>query len=295
MGKLDFVYTTSGLEASFRVISKVPVKAILDWDFGDDKGEVFNGKRHESYSYEESGFYTVTLTVSDSSGLNETIQKTIVICDYAHTTLPDSIYNLIDNYLPKEIAEELTQEEKALFIQKWQLYIGPLVTHLIPPDKYKDELWYEALENQLIMELAVFDYLQVQLLKLLTNTGESLSEITKPGGNDSEDGGARGDRVKQITTGPTEVQFYDSVSDSISSLWKTFSNAMQPGGVIDELWKNICTLAERLEIFLPFCRQPYSPVVPRVVDRRIVTQLAGPNPTAPLNRGSFKLVKKSRS
>ena len=36
-----------------------------------------------------------------------------------------SIYNLIDNYLPKEIAEELTQEEKALFIQKWQLYIGP--------------------------------------------------------------------------------------------------------------------------------------------------------------------------
>ena len=43
MGKLDFVYTTSGLEASFRVISKVPVKAILDWDFGDDKGEVFNG------------------------------------------------------------------------------------------------------------------------------------------------------------------------------------------------------------------------------------------------------------
>lgn len=127
------------------------------------------------------------------------------------------------------------------------------------------------------------------------STGESLSEITKPGGNDSEDGGARGDRVKQITTGPTEVQFYDSVSDSISSLWKTFSNAMQPGGVIDELRKNICTLAERLEIFLPFCRQPYSPVVPRVVDRRIVTQLAGPNPTAPLNRGSFKLVKKPRS
>ena len=32
---------------------------------------------------------------------------------------------------------------------------------------------------------------------------------------------------------------------------------------------------------VPFCRQPYSLVVPRVVDRRIVTQLAGPNPTAP--------------
>ena len=39
---LDFTYVTSGLEVSFRVLTKVPAKSIFDWDFGDDKGEVFN-------------------------------------------------------------------------------------------------------------------------------------------------------------------------------------------------------------------------------------------------------------
>jgi PKD repeat protein len=58
---LDFTYVTSGLEVSFRVLTKVPAKSIFDWDFGDDKGEVFNGGRHQSYSYEKSGFYDVTL------------------------------------------------------------------------------------------------------------------------------------------------------------------------------------------------------------------------------------------
>ena len=37
---LTFVTLRSGLEVSFRVISKVPAKSIFDWDFGDDKGEV---------------------------------------------------------------------------------------------------------------------------------------------------------------------------------------------------------------------------------------------------------------
>ena len=36
---LDFTYVTSGLEVSFRVLTKVPAKSIFDWDFGDDKGE----------------------------------------------------------------------------------------------------------------------------------------------------------------------------------------------------------------------------------------------------------------
>ena len=35
---LDFTYVTSGLEVSFRVLTKVPAKSIFDWDFGDDKG-----------------------------------------------------------------------------------------------------------------------------------------------------------------------------------------------------------------------------------------------------------------
>ena len=38
MDNLDFVAIANGLEVSFRVLTKVPAKAIFDWDFGDDKG-----------------------------------------------------------------------------------------------------------------------------------------------------------------------------------------------------------------------------------------------------------------
>ena len=143
---LDFLYVTSGLEVSFRVISKVPAKSIFDWDFGDDKGEVFNGGRHVSYYYETPGFYTVTLHVTNSNGLDITVDKTLVVCDYGHTALADTIYNLIDHYIPSEISEGMTREDKSIYITKWQYYIGPLVNHQIPADKYTDELWYEALE-----------------------------------------------------------------------------------------------------------------------------------------------------
>lgn len=286
---IDFIYVTSGLEVSFRVLCKVPVKCVFDWDFGDDTDQVFN-KRHVSHSYKSAGFYTVTLHVTSSTGLDEVIQKTVVICDYGHTTLSDSIYVLIDNYIPSEITEGMTREEKAIYIQKWQYYIGPLVNHLIPPDKYLDELWYEALENQLIMELASWDYLNVKIQNLMISTGEYLSQLTstKETTGDGESGPekARGDRIKQITTGPTEVQYYDILSDSISSLWDKYSSSMKPGGFMDELRKNLCMLAARLEIYLPFCNTITREVVPRVVNHRRQGPIDGPNPTAPINKAS---------
>lgn len=206
---LDFTYVTSGLEVSFRVLTKVPAKSIFDWDFGDDKGEVFNGGRHQSYSYEKSGFYDVTLHVTNSDGLDLTCTRTVVVCNYGHTTLQDTIYNLIDRYIPKELHESMTIEDKTAYITKWQLYIFPLVNHTIPPDKYNDELWYEGLENQLIMELAVWDYLNIQIQNILLVAGNSFREIisTESTGPDQDGDSpgehARGDRIKQITTGPT--------------------------------------------------------------------------------------------
>ena len=186
---LDFTYVTSGLEVSFRVLTKVPAKSIFDWDFGDDKGEVFNGGRHQSYSYEKSGFYDVTLHVTNSDGLDLTCTRTVVVCNYGHTTLQDTIYNLIDRYIPKELHESMTIEDKTAYITKWQLYIFPLVNHTIPPDKYNDELWYEGLENQLIMELAVWDYLNIQIQNILLVAGNSFREIisTESHGPDQED------------------------------------------------------------------------------------------------------------
>lgn len=53
MTDLDFQYTVEGLDVSFSVTSKVPAKAIFNWDFGDDK-EAYN-QRNPSHSYEKSG------------------------------------------------------------------------------------------------------------------------------------------------------------------------------------------------------------------------------------------------
>ena len=144
---------------------------------------------------------------------------------------------------------------------------------------------YEGLENQLIMELAAWDFLNVQLMALIAKTGKSLSEMnTEPvDPEDSDEGG----RIKKITTGPTEVEYFDKISESISSMWKYYTQALQPGGIIDELRKNLCTLAQRLEIFIPFCDPSNRLRVPWVVNHRRPGPLDGPNPTAP--------IKKSRS
>ena len=236
------------------------------------------------------------MNITNSEGLNLNATKTVIVNTESKTTLTDSIYNLINYYIPSEISDGMSSEEKAMYITKWQLYIQPLVNHIIPLDKYNDELMYEALENQLIMELAAWDYLNVKLLNLLTSTGEYLSQLTSTkeqvGDGSSKPEQARGDRIKQITTGPTEVQYYDTLADATSSLWKTFSQAMQPGGIIDELRKNLCMLAGRLEIYLPFCDQSSHVVVPRVVDRRRPGLIDGPNPSSPVKRNGRTLIRK---
>lgn len=299
MTDLDFQYTVEGLDVSFSVTSKVPAKAIFNWDFGDDK-EAYN-QRNPSHSYEKSGFYTVTLTVETADGSYKGEgQKVLIISSITKTHLTDSIYNLINEFIPHELSGPMTNSQKSLYINKWQLYIAPLVNRPrgleIPLEHYNDELYYEGLENQLVMELAAWDYLNVKILNILTGTGQYLRDLTMEGTTEDEGfEGTRGDRVKRIQTGPTEVEYYDSLSEATSTLFKAYSQAVQPGGVMDELRKNLCMLASRLSIYLPFCSQSYHPTVPYVVNRRNPGPLGGPNPTAPLNRsGSVTILPKRR-
>ena len=80
------------------------------------------------------------------------------------------------------------------------------------------------------------------------------------------------------------------MAEAASSLWKTLSQAMQPGGLIDELRKNLCMLASRLEIYLPFCDAVSRTVVPRVVNRRQPGVLDGPNPSTPVKGGNKSIL-----
>lgn len=280
--EFGFIPQISGLTVSFLITGQVPALVPLSWDFGDSN-TAYN-VRTVKHTYEEPGFYTVTVSYIDPvTSETKAYSKTLVVNNLTHTTLTGSIYELIDYYIPKELSIDMTLDEKQVYIHKWQLYIGPLVDHRIPPDKYTSELYYEGLENQLIMELAVWDHLNTKLWELLSRMGTYLGNVTEIGNDGNNDVKSRGDRIKQITTGPSEVQFYDSMTESIASLYSTYYKALQPGGIIDEFRKNLCMLAERLLIWLPFCQRVKKVMTPRVVNRRNPGLLGGPNPSFPVN------------
>lgn len=280
-----FVPIISGLSVKFQFKGEVPSTMPVDWDFGDSTQEY--NKRQVTHTYAESGFYTVTVSYTDSKkGKTYSYSQTIVVNIDAKTSLTASIYDLIGYYIPDEMEVKMSLQEKQMYINKWQLYIFPLVNHCIPREEYNNELFYEGLENQLIMELAVFDFLTVKLQNILARTGQYLENVTGLSEKETDAiGNSRGDRVKQITTGPTEVQFYDTLTESISSLYSTYYKALQPGGLIDTIRKNLCMLAERLEIFIPFCQHHRTVVPPKVVNRRHPGKLGGPNPSFPINGG----------
>lgn len=287
--EFGFVPIISGLTVKFRFTGKVPSTMPVDWDFGDSTEEY--NRRQVTHTYNESGFYDVTVSYTDSKNSQTySYSQTLVVNLDAKTSLTGSIYDLIDYYLPKEIVTSMTLQEKQMYINKWQLYIHPLVDHFIPKEEYNNELYYEGLENQLIMELAVWDFLNTKLYNLLARVGQYLSNVTGITEEDDDAAGnSRGDRIKSITTGPTEVQYYDTFSESISSLYSTYYKALQPGGLIDSIKKNLCTLAERLNIFLPFCQHHRTVVIPKVVNHRDPGLLGGPNPTYPINGGESNI------
>lgn len=289
---LAFVYVAKGLEVSFKVVSKVPANATVGWDFGvsGSSSEDLN----PTFTYESPGYYTVTLTVTEPAKEEggeptiSTVSQTVMVTDVGTKThLNDSIYNLIDLYIPPNLVSDgMTLQQKTTYIQKWQLYLGPLVDRYIPIEEYTNELQYEGLENQLVMELAVWDFLNVQITSLLTGTGQYIDFLTyqtQTSKQDTEEkhGDDQGttSKVKRIQTGPTEVEYFDDLSDSLSTLYKAYTQALQPGGIMDILRQNLCNLASRLQIFLPFCDNSYKPVkVPRVVNRRHPRGIDGPNP-----------------
>lgn len=287
---LAFVYVAKGLEVSFKVLNKVPADATIGWDFGVVGGE--SSELNPTFTYESPGYYTATLTVTENYEGAElsTVSQVILVSDAdVKTHLNDSIYNLIDLYVPANLVDDgMTLQQKTTFIQKWQLYLGPLVNHCIPIEEYTNELYYEGLENQLVMELAVWDFLNMQIISLLTGTGQYIDSLTYQSSNtngEGEEEESNGDeqatagRVKRIQTGPTEVEYFDELSDSLSTLYKAYSEALKPNGIIDVLRQNLCNLASRLRIFLPMCDNAYKPVsVPRVVNRRHPKGIDGPNP-----------------
>lgn len=268
---VEFTHSNHKLDVRFTNLSTSTGQAKPHWDFGDGQtSEEINPTHH----FDAMGRYSVTLKyiLADGTAVGEFTQV-VMVSDRAHTTLPDTIYLLINTYLPAETFGEIDPKIKNQFINKWQLYLGPLVNHRIPECEFTNELYFEALENQLIMELAAYDYMVLKVNQMFQGVTHQLDSHST---GESESEGENS--VKHITTGPTEVEYFngeDFLGDAISAIVK----AMNPDGVIALMRNQVCMLAARLDIYLPICqRLPDKKVVPRVVNRRKKTFLGGPDP-----------------
>lgn len=287
---VGFNFSVYGLKVKFTNLSDdLSSKVVYKWQFGD------GSESHEldpCHKYTEIGQYRVMLTAYDATTNEElgSYNTLLMVSDFIKTRLTDTIYNLINTYLPEEVFGKVNLSTKTQFIQKWQLYIQPIVNHLVPIEQATNELYYEALENQLIMELAAYDFIVNQInltFQAISQTIKDNNEIVISSSSSSSSGGG-GDtgetpsvgkaNIKKITAGPTEVEYFDRAtedSDNSGNIVK----AMQPGGILDSLKQNICMLAERLDIYLPMCSRPAAHrVVPKVVNRRIPGPLDGPDP-----------------
>lgn len=272
---VDFIFNTVGLKSNFINLSyEVPDEYTYSWDFGDGETSTELNPTHE---YQKMGFYRVSMSIVDSNNRPvEKVTKTVLISDKVKTHLSNSIYVLINTYIPYSIFGKVPSSIKQQFIEKWQLYIQPLVNHEIPVEDFNNELYYEALENQLIMELAAYDYMLLNIQNVINATSQIIiNDNSQSSGSSSNT--SSGGSIKKIVTGPTEVEYFndtESEKDFISNITK----AVQPGGFIDILKQNLCMLAGRLDIYLPICENQTRVVVPRVVNRRRPRLLDGPDP-----------------
>lgn len=264
-----------GLTVNFLNLTKVPVSTTYDWDFGDDSEN--STEKSPTHTYSEPGFYTVSLKTNQEDG---ELNLELVISDKVETTLNGSIYHLIDEYLPTGIITTFPFKKKQLFIEKWQLYIQPLVDRDVGKEievhNYNNEFYYEALENQLIMESAMLDFLTQEF----TNYLQAVTNIRT-----TQDGVSDEHGIKMIKTGPSEVEYFNP-NENTKEMIKNITHAISPGGFLDTLRKNLCTLSSRLMIYLPFCRNYRSnTTVPEVDNRRNPTRFDGPNPPYPIKKG----------
>ena len=120
---VNFIYTAKKLSVKFTNLSQdVPEGSSVLWNFGDGST---SDEYNPSHDYENSGYYRVSLTITSNDGKSDGITQLLVVSDIVDTSLSNSIYVLIDTYIPSDIFGDISAQEKRQFIQKWQLYIQP--------------------------------------------------------------------------------------------------------------------------------------------------------------------------
>lgn len=237
----NFSYTKVNTAVQFKDLS-TNTPTSWAWDFGDGTTSTEKNPQH---TYSAEGFYTVTLTPTNGDGAGTPLILTLGVSSTIESPLDQSLWELINNFIPDAIIASLDPNHKRSLMNKWQIYLQPLVvTSIIESGSIHNELAYPPLENQLIAELVAHDLLLDGMKKFVASLGQQ--------GEDNQTKGTG--QVKKITTGPTDVEKYN-LADSTDALGKAYFNVTRPGGILDQLKESICQLAKRIRIYLPICGQ----------------------------------------
>ncbi len=264
-----FITIKNGLEIQFKDYSdNTPTS--WDWNFGD--GSINGNTKDVTHTYSDPGFYTVTLTVTNTDGSDSIILTISASSGDIVNPLDQRIWFLINAYIPDSILNIITPDEKQALISKWQLYLFPLVLvdTPIPEAELHNELLYPPLVNQLVAELVAYNL-------IIQGANQFMIQLGSEGSNASSTTTTT-QQKKKIETGPTVVEWYqDKTSEELGELGSAFAAAVKPGGTIDMIKEQICQLSKRLRIYLPMCGQlSHSPTIPSKINPESVVQAGNP-------------------
>lgn len=195
------------------------------WDFGVSPAAT-STSQNPSYTYTTAGKYLVSLTITDSNG--DTLQALRYIMVSTSLILPVTIEDLVKIKLPVGFTFQPAQLSANIAI--WQLYIQPLINSPgVAEGSAFDETAYPPIINALIAYIVTYqiilDYVSGAAI---SGAGSGI------GGTDA--------MVKRIETGPSNAEFQNN-TDYLKYL----------NGLLDLLKTQMCMLASRSKIGLPYC------------------------------------------
>jgi len=228
----------------------------FEWDFGD--GTPVSADKNPTHTYEFEGFYTITLTATNSSGTSEPLIVVLGVGDMSDT-LNSTIPQLINHYTPIGLIGQLDNGFKINRINHWQSYLQPLVSipyEVLPPDIHNEFKW-PGLVNTLIAQLVAYDVLLLSLNKFFINNGETTTVVTGTG----TDSVIIARQIKSIETGPARTEWYEgkteeSTAEDFKNISDSYSKLMANGGAFQQITIGVCQLASRMLIYLPMCDNP---------------------------------------
>jgi len=230
----DFTFKVNGLSVEFSNSSTGNPFSFL-WDFGDGNTSTEVNPSH-TYSFTEGGYLSITLSVKDEEGeIVSTRTRYLGVSKYG-LTLPKSPLTIIKSRIPTGVT--YTDEEIEILISYWQANLQPVVKSKVEIDNTYNEFRYSLLENNLIIALVLHSLIIEQANKYLMSVGA---------GNRT---------LKRSTIEPAELEWFSN-----SDLWK---GIFDEGGLFQELKNNVCYLAKKAEVFLGFCPQEGTPILPQV-------------------------------